>query len=1156
MRLKSMLIENYGVFKRQEIPLSAQPGSIDLIVAPNGAGKSILRGAMHDLLFGIPMQAPGVKFRFGYSGMALHAHALLADGTDLSFGWHKQKGRVFDGDALVEQRRFSSAIGTLSTRQLSHLFALDTEHLRRGGEELAKGGTSLGVALLSGSGELASARSLQISLEDRRRALYERRSSKPRLNAAVRKLDEAARDLRNATQRPPERVRREEAVAAATLYLANAEAAHRDARARSRRLARIDRTRQPLADLADAEAWLAANPHAPRLPANLGADLDAARAELGLAKATFDSAARQLAQARNYLETLTRDEAALAEQDALAGLAELVKSVEDARRDLPATREEASLAARRVADILASIGADVSLQEAKALVPQAAPAAKARKLIKAFAAHQAALDTAFKARAQAEEEFAEISAEAGEEGEQFDTSPLAALRQEIRDDSPPQKAREAERTRQSAAAELQKALALVPGRTGDVASLRAADIQPEPAFERLHRNMEQLREAHTRQEATLTRLAAERDTWARDLARLRAARVAEPARLAAARAQRDQGWRLIQARAFAGAPDLAAEAAYADGETIPVVFERHLREADAIADDRATDSARVAEAERLDRGLADRAEIDAAESALRGANAALLAARSAWEQAVTPLGLDPGAGMAEVRACLTARTRAIDAAGVLETAQAAEHALTLRHAEYAARLSSALGADAGEGLPALLVIADRTLAAGEAAAKRRQEAAIKRQAAQKSLTRAVGRAEGAQRLMAEWRAEWTPCLAAVGRPPDEPPDVTETMLNSLDELGRQLGDRDRLAPRIVRMEQALESFAQDTARLAARVGEAADTDPVVTARTLTRRLQQARDGATRWDGAQRAIETAARDHTRAGEQHEKAQQALDALIRAAGAATGEEADANIAASTERLRMEQLRDASRKALTEHGEGLGDDALRAEAADIDPAAMAAARDRADAEAAEATALLQSAAIAKNTAETELRQAAEATSAADAAAAHAAAAAAFGQLLDEELVLRVASTMLTQAIDTVAKAAGDDAVGRISRAFASVTGGAYGVIAEDQAGMPILRATQAAFPDEDPCAIEALSEGTRDQLYLALRMVALDDFTATSPPLPFIADDILQTFDDQRALAAMRALIELSRKVQVIVLTHHRHLADLSQSLPTGSVMVRAL
>ena len=44
--------------------------------------------------------------------------------------------------------------------------------------------------------------------------------------------------------------------------------------------------------------------------------------------------------------------------------------------------------------------------------------------------------------------------------------------------------------------------------------------------------------------------------------------------------------------------------------------------------------------------------------------------------------------------------------------------------------------------------------------------------------------------------------------------------------------------------------------------------------------------------------------------------------------------------------------------------------------------------------------------------------------------------------------------------------------------------------------------------------LSEGTRDQLYLALRMEALRGHCQSAMAVPFIADDILQTFDDGRA------------------------------------------
>ncbi len=80
--------------------------------------------------------------------------------------------------------------------------------------------------------------------------------------------------------------------------------------------------------------------------------------------------------------------------------------------------------------------------------------------------------------------------------------------------------------------------------------------------------------------------------------------------------------------------------------------------------------------------------------------------------------------------------------------------------------------------------------------------------------------------------------------------------------------------------------------------------------------------------------------------------------------------------------------------------------------------------------------------------------------------------------------------------------------------------------------LYAVEQAFPNERKELTE-LSEGTRDQLYLALRMEALRGRCQSAMAVPFIADDILQTFDDERAAAALRALCELSANLQVIVL-----------------------
>ena len=73
--------------------------------------------------------------------------------------------------------------------------------------------------------------------------------------------------------------------------------------------------------------------------------------------------------------------------------------------------------------------------------------------------------------------------------------------------------------------------------------------------------------------------------------------------------------------------------------------------------------------------------------------------------------------------------------------------------------------------------------------------------------------------------------------------------------------------------------------------------------------------------------------------------------------------------------------------------------------------------------------------------------------------------------------------------------------------------------------------------------LSKGARFQLYLALRAAGYREFAKLRPTVPFIADDIMETFDDFRAEETLKVLADMSRLGQVIYLTHHGHLRDLA-------------
>jgi uncharacterized protein YhaN len=76
--------------------------------------------------------------------------------------------------------------------------------------------------------------------------------------------------------------------------------------------------------------------------------------------------------------------------------------------------------------------------------------------------------------------------------------------------------------------------------------------------------------------------------------------------------------------------------------------------------------------------------------------------------------------------------------------------------------------------------------------------------------------------------------------------------------------------------------------------------------------------------------------------------------------------------------------------------------------------------------------------------------------------------------------------------------------------------------------------------------MSSGTRDQLYLALRLASLEKFMEGSEPMPFIVDDILVDFDDERSESALIALSQIAKKTQVIMFTHHSRVVEQARKI----------
>ena len=79
-------------------------------------------------------------------------------------------------------------------------------------------------------------------------------------------------------------------------------------------------------------------------------------------------------------------------------------------------------------------------------------------------------------------------------------------------------------------------------------------------------------------------------------------------------------------------------------------------------------------------------------------------------------------------------------------------------------------------------------------------------------------------------------------------------------------------------------------------------------------------------------------------------------------------------------------------------------------------------------------------------------------------------------------------------------------------------------------------------------ALSTGTREQLYLALRLGYLLECSDTSETLPIVMDDVLVNFDEHRAERTLEVLREFSQSIQVLLLTCHRKTVDAAAQFLT--------
>jgi len=86
-----------------------------------------------------------------------------------------------------------------------------------------------------------------------------------------------------------------------------------------------------------------------------------------------------------------------------------------------------------------------------------------------------------------------------------------------------------------------------------------------------------------------------------------------------------------------------------------------------------------------------------------------------------------------------------------------------------------------------------------------------------------------------------------------------------------------------------------------------------------------------------------------------------------------------------------------------------------------------------------------------------------------------------------------------------------------------------------------------NDETIPVDKLSRGTREAVYLSLRMALVGAYARRGAMIPMVLDDVLVNFDGQRARAAAELLCDFSRNgYQILMFTCHDHMRDMFHSL----------
>jgi uncharacterized protein YhaN len=634
--------------------------------------------------------------------------------------------------------------------------------------------------------------------------------------------------------------------------------------------------------------------------------------------------------------------------------------------------------------------------------------------------------------------------------------------------------------------------------------------------------------------------------------------------LQAAREIRDRGWRLIARRLEGGmVPDDEASRiiqAFPGRSTLAEAFEASVALADETADRLRREADRVAEKARL---LADRkvrqAGREKGSGQLAAARAEQAAALAEWAGIWQPLGVparsprEMGQWASDFKMLGEKASETLKRTAQCEAWRAEVEAV----AAALSRCIEAFPARAAaqrDSLSALIRRARGIVATEEELARRRDGLAREQQRLSGELETLNLHLKANEAERGRWQEAWKQAVTPLGLEAAARPAEAKAVMEELNSLFEKLQHAEVEQKRMDGIDRDAEAFRLKVAAMAAAVAEDLVGQPAgETSLELQRRLNRAREAQSKRAALQKQVEQAKAQLRMSNDSIAAIESLLRGMCAEAGCNTPAELPEAERRSELRHRLEGRLHEIDERLLQLGGGVDVAHFIAEVAAVDPDGTGGDIERLKEEIGRLTAEKSELDQRIGSERTELGRMDGGDRAALIAAQIQSVLGALERDVEHYARLKIAGRVLAMAIERFHDRSQGPILRKASELFQRLTCGSFeGLRADrDPHGQPALVGVRRA--GTETVAVEGMSDGTADQLFLALRLAGLDHYLDANEAMPFILDDLLIKFDDRRAAAALQALAELSKRTQVIFFTHHRHLVELAARHLPASILL---